>query len=113
MMAPRIGVTRPDYVSIFVIVLSSGMTCLTVAPELEESSQTGGTLVTQTESTASLATVQRVVHIVLEQPRHAVVGETLAQLDNSHKPGGDGQVFGDMTEVLGLLRSRLLTIGGF
>lgn len=68
---------------------------------------------THTKSTgATTATIQWTQDIVLEQTRHAVVGETLAQLDNGHQPGGDGQVLGDMAQGALLILGRLLAIGG-
>ena len=69
-----------------------------ITPELEEGSETGCTLVSHTERTTSLATIPRPLNVVLEQTRHAVVGETLAQLDDGHQPGGERQVLCDMTQ---------------
>lgn len=74
-----------------------------ITPELEEGSETGSTLVIHTERTTSLTTIPRSLDVVLEQTRHSVVGETLAQLDDSHQPGGEGQVLCDMAQG-GLLR---------
>lgn len=85
---------------------------LTIAPELEESGQTSRTLVAHAESTTALAAVQRAQDIVLEQTRHTIVGEPLAQLDHSHQPGGDGQVLGDVTQRTLLVIGGLPTVGG-
>lgn len=62
---------------------------------------------THTQSTAALTAVQRAQNVVLEQTRHAVVGEPLAQFDNGHQPGGEGQILRDVAQ------DALLVIVGF
>lgn len=69
---------------------------LTIAPELKEGHQPRCALVAHAQRPAALAAVERTQDVVLEQPGHAVVGESLAQLDHRHQPGGHGQVLGDM-----------------
>lgn len=73
------------------------------------------------QRSSALTPVQRQVDVVLEQPRHAIVGEPLTQLDYSHEPGRDRQVLSDMAQpgflivvgffAVGGVRERLL--GGF
>lgn len=85
---------------------------LTIAPELEEGGETGGTLVTHTEGTTALAAIKRQIDIVLEQTRHTVVGEPLAQFDHGYEPGRDRQILGDMAQSPDLFLVGLLAIGG-
>lgn len=82
-----------------------------IAPELEEGGETGSTLVIHTERTTSLTPIPRSLDVVLEQTRHSVVGETLAQLDNSHQPGGEGQVLCDMAQGSLFRESGFAAIG--
>jgi hypothetical protein len=64
------------------------------------------------KSTASLASVQRTLDVVLEQSRHAVVGEAFAQFDDSDKPSREGEVLRDVTQRLVLIIIRFLAIRG-
>jgi hypothetical protein len=68
--------------------------------------------VTHTEGTTALAAIEWQIDIVLEQTRHTVVGEPLAQFDHRYEPGGDRQVLGDMAQSPGLFLVRLLAIRG-
>lgn len=67
---------------------------------------------THAQRSSSLAPVQRQVDVVLEQPRHAVVGEPLTQLDYGDQPGGDGQVLSDMTQSGFFVVVRFFAVGG-
>lgn len=64
------------------------------------------------ESTTALAAVQRAQDVVLEQARHTVVGEPLAQFDHGHQPGGDGEVLCDVAQSTLLVLCGLLAVGG-
>jgi hypothetical protein len=66
--------------------------------------------VAHTESTTALTAVQRAQNVVLEQTRHTIVGEALAQLDDGHQPGGDGQVLSDVTQRTLLILCGFLTV---
>lgn len=83
----------------------------TIAPELEEGGQSSGTLMAHTEGAAALAAIQRTQNIVLEQTRHAIVCESLRQLDYGHQPGRNGQVLGDMAEGSLLVVVGLFAVG--
>ena len=83
-----------------------------VAPELVEGGKTSGTLMTEAQSTTSLATIQRKVRVVLEQTAHTVVCETFAKFDNSDQPGGDGQVLRNMAQALDFILGGLFAIRG-
>lgn len=48
-----------------------------------------------------------ILHVVLERRRQTVVGETLGQFDNGHKPTGERDLSGDSAEGLHFL------FGGF
>jgi hypothetical protein len=112
MMAPRMGVTGWASVSHWVHdnvrMLSPQRAELTIAPELEEGGQAGGTLVAHAERTTSLTSVQRLLDVVLEDSRCAVVREALAQLDNGDEEGGFGERVTDAAQrALFLFRGHL------
>jgi hypothetical protein len=64
---------------------------LTIAPELEESSQTSSTLVTQPQGTTALATIQGTLDVILEDTGGTIIRETLAEFDDGDEESGLGQ----------------------
>jgi len=77
-----------------------------VAPELEKGRKSSGSLVAHTERTATIFTTAGTRNVVLEDTRGAVVGETLAQFDNSDKESTLGERLTDLAEGSHLLGGR-------
>lgn len=66
---------------------------------------------THTEGTTTLATVERTLDVVLEDTRHTVVGESLAEFDHSNQPGRHGQILRNVPQAKLLFISGNLSIG--
>lgn len=74
-----------------------------VAPELEESGETSGSLVSHTESTTALTAIERTLDVVLEDTGGTVVGESLAKFDDSDQESRLGQRLADLAQSAKLL----------
>jgi hypothetical protein len=74
-----------------------------IAPELEEGGKTSGSLVSHTESTTSLTTIERALDVVLEDTGGTVVGETFAKFDDSDQEGSLGERLANLTQSSELL----------
>jgi hypothetical protein len=86
MIAPRIGVTAWIRKSSW----KKRYGRLTITPELEESRQTRGTIMTHSKSTTALAAVQGSLDIVLEDTGSPIVCEALAEFDNGDQESSLG-----------------------
>lgn len=76
-----------------------------IAPELEESRETSGSLVAHAERTTSLTAIKRALDVVLEDTGGTVVGEALAKFDDGDQEGRLGQRLADLAEGQELVRS--------
>lgn len=69
-----------------------------IAPELEESGQTSGSLMPHAERTTSLTAIKRTLDVVLKDTRGTIVGETLAKFDNGDQEGRLGKRLADLAQ---------------
>jgi hypothetical protein len=74
-----------------------------VAPELEESRKTGGTVVTHTQSTTTELSAAGTRDIVLEKTGSTIVGESLAEFDNGDQESSLGKRLANLAESADLL----------
>lgn len=109
MMAPRMGVTDRQLARVPHVQMDGGTRGHTIAPELKEGREASCTLVAHTKGTTAFAAIQRSLDVVLEDTRGAIVGETLAKLDNGNEESGLGQRVTNVPQRLPFLFGGLYT----
>jgi hypothetical protein len=76
---------------------------------LEEGGKTSGSLVSHTQSTATLLSTAGTSNVVLEDTRGAIVGEALTEFDNGDQESALGERLSDLAEGSKILGGRLDT----